>query len=282
MTTEPTPQQWRRIFDPAAASPADRSNAEPDIAAMRRRLKEAVGACTDLAMDQAVLILENHRLHRLLAEANRRPAILAFQRREAASLLEYALHLRMHGENAPGGSETWAEFDRKAEDFLRTHGAAAALNATTVKEWADIAYEMWALLANAVHDGHGGTFAAGQWMEQRGRLRDRFHAALDVLPDATKIENGEKFGPHQADHGPGTWSPKPDADGNLSLGEAIGQALGSASMCWVGGTGDLEFDSVQAARVHVGIMAFLYDWADHIRKQANEATAAKMREKENW
>lgn len=167
MTTEPTPQQWSRIFDPAAASPADRSNAEPDIAAMRCRLKEAVGACTDLAMDQAVLILENHRLRRLLA-------------------------------------------------------------------------------------------------------------------DATKIENGEKFGPHQADHGPGTWSPQPDADGNLTLEEAIGQALGSASMCWVGGTGHLEFDSFQAAKVHVGIMAFLYDWADHIRKQANEATAAKMREKENW
>ena len=38
---------------------------------------------------------------------------------EARRLLEYALHLRQHGENAPGGTETWAEFDRKAEHFLR-------------------------------------------------------------------------------------------------------------------------------------------------------------------
>lgn len=39
---------------------------------------------------------------------------------EATRLLEYALHLRMHGENAPGGTETWAQFDRDCEHFLRT------------------------------------------------------------------------------------------------------------------------------------------------------------------
>lgn len=45
---------------------------------------------------------------------------------EAIELLEYALHLRMHGENAPGGNETWAEFDCRCEDFLRRrHGAGA-------------------------------------------------------------------------------------------------------------------------------------------------------------
>jgi hypothetical protein len=37
----------------------------------------------------------------------------------AKGLLEYALHLRMHGERAPGGKETWAEFDRRTEAFLR-------------------------------------------------------------------------------------------------------------------------------------------------------------------
>ena len=37
----------------------------------------------------------------------------------AAELVEEALHLRMYGERAPGGDETWAEWDRKAEAFLR-------------------------------------------------------------------------------------------------------------------------------------------------------------------
>jgi hypothetical protein len=41
------------------------------------------------------------------------------RQREAVALLMYALHLRMHGERAPGGHETWAEFDRRCEDFLR-------------------------------------------------------------------------------------------------------------------------------------------------------------------
>ena len=38
---------------------------------------------------------------------------------EAVRLLGEALHLRMNGERAPGGNETWAEWNRKAETFLR-------------------------------------------------------------------------------------------------------------------------------------------------------------------
>lgn len=38
---------------------------------------------------------------------------------EPLALIKYALHLRMYGENAPGGNETWAEFDQRAEEFLR-------------------------------------------------------------------------------------------------------------------------------------------------------------------
>lgn len=53
----------------------------------------------------------------LLAQRSEREA-------DAAQLLAYALHLRQHGENAPGGSETWAEFDRRAEEFLRARAAA--------------------------------------------------------------------------------------------------------------------------------------------------------------
>ena len=38
---------------------------------------------------------------------------------DATRLLKYALHLRTHGERAPGGNETWALFDRECEHFLR-------------------------------------------------------------------------------------------------------------------------------------------------------------------
>jgi hypothetical protein len=44
---------------------------------------------------------------------------LAVRDSEARRLLEYALHLRMHGERAPGGNETWAEFDQRCEAYLR-------------------------------------------------------------------------------------------------------------------------------------------------------------------
>ncbi|AHH20793.1 hypothetical protein NONO_c60170 [Nocardia nova SH22a] len=39
---------------------------------------------------------------------------------EAVKILEYALHLRMYGERAPGGNETWQEFDRRCETFIRS------------------------------------------------------------------------------------------------------------------------------------------------------------------
>lgn len=38
----------------------------------------------------------------------------------AVALIEYALHLRLYGERAPGGDETWREWDRRAEAFMRT------------------------------------------------------------------------------------------------------------------------------------------------------------------
>jgi hypothetical protein len=39
--------------------------------------------------------------------------------RGAIELLRYALHLRMSGERAPGGTETWREFDQRTETLLR-------------------------------------------------------------------------------------------------------------------------------------------------------------------
>lgn len=47
---------------------------------------------------------------------------------QAVTLLRYALHLRMSGEKAPGGNETWAEFDQRAEAFLRAHPPAHNLD----------------------------------------------------------------------------------------------------------------------------------------------------------
>lgn len=39
---------------------------------------------------------------------------------EAIRLLRLALHLRMYGENAPGGNETWRQFDSECETYLRS------------------------------------------------------------------------------------------------------------------------------------------------------------------
>ena len=38
----------------------------------------------------------------------------------ARALLEEALRLRMYGERAPGGDETWREWDRRTEEYLRS------------------------------------------------------------------------------------------------------------------------------------------------------------------
>ncbi len=56
----------------------------------------------------------------------------------------------------------------------------SSANTTTAKEWSDIAYEMWAMLCNSRHDGHGVMPDSSQaWQKQFETLRDRFHAALD-------------------------------------------------------------------------------------------------------
>ena len=44
---------------------------------------------------------------------------LSGERDQAVRLLEAALHLRMNGERAPGGNETWAALWRDVEVFLR-------------------------------------------------------------------------------------------------------------------------------------------------------------------
>ena len=46
-------------------------------------------------------------------------AHLAAESATAVTLLGDAMHLRVNGERAPGGNETWPDWDRKAEAFLR-------------------------------------------------------------------------------------------------------------------------------------------------------------------
>jgi hypothetical protein len=53
-----------------------------------------------------------------------------------------------------------------------------------VKEWSDIAYEMWAVLCNSATDGHS---TVEDWTAARDRLRDRFHTALATLPSTVTL-----------------------------------------------------------------------------------------------
>lgn len=41
---------------------------------------------------------------------------------------------------------------------------------------------------------------------------------------------------------------------DLDLQEVLGQALGAASVCWVGGTGSLEFDGTRAKAIYEALM----------------------------
>lgn len=72
------------------------------------------------------------------------------------------------------------------------------------------------------------------------------------------------------------WNPTGRDGERPSLGEAVGQALGSASMAWEKEAGAGVFDDAWASRVYDGLMAYLADWAHEVAKQANEATAAKI------
>ncbi len=53
------------------------------------------------------------------------------------------------------------------------------IRAAAVKEWSDLAYELYALACNSTTDGTGNPH---DWTACFEHLRDRFHAALDTLP----------------------------------------------------------------------------------------------------
>jgi len=88
-------------------------------------------------------------------------------------------------------------------------------------------------------------------------------------------ETGAKPGSLKIIHS-GDWNPRGSNGHPATLSEAVGQALGTASMCWEDVLAAGVFDDAQCARVYDGLMAYLSDWADQHRAQANEATAAKM------
>lgn len=51
-----------------------------------------------------------------------------------------------------------------------------------VKEWSDLAYELYALACNSTTNGTG---KSEDWTACFERLRERFHAALDTFPPGT-------------------------------------------------------------------------------------------------
>lgn len=71
----------------------------------------------------------------------------------------------------------------------KLHGdtiAARAAAEARAKTWADLAYEMWALVVNSVHDGQGNADAPALWEAQKNALRERLNAALDSMPEDVK------------------------------------------------------------------------------------------------
>ncbi len=120
-----------------AASQADLSNAltcfDDLQTAAGRKYELYEGELSRLRAELERERQESGRLRRELEElrngAPQRPTphldAVKRQRSTAILLVEYALHLRQHGERAPGGNETWAQFDRDAEAFLRTQDSPA-------------------------------------------------------------------------------------------------------------------------------------------------------------
>ena len=62
-----------------------------------------------------------------------------------------------------------------------------------------------------------------------------------------------------------------DSREELAIEEVLGQALGAASMCWVGGTGALEFDGKRAGEVYL----VLYREVQRFQRLALEDAATR-------
>jgi len=122
----------------------------------------------------------------------------------ARGLLEYALHLCVNGERAPGGDETWAEFSRNAEAWLRAHPAPVP-NAALLPWQEPHSAPLWRHKTGAVHraatlrawgseppdDWQGGYFISADLIERllakygRNSGWDEIDAILDAADEAT-------------------------------------------------------------------------------------------------
>lgn len=110
---------------PAVGPPRANAGIEALLADAQRALTSAIQSCTALSQAHSDLIRTRDNL---VVERNallRRLTKRFDDHAEAVRLLEYALHLRMQGERAPGGDETWGVFDRDTEAFLRASMAPA-------------------------------------------------------------------------------------------------------------------------------------------------------------
>jgi hypothetical protein len=115
VSTIRTGNHWHVTIVDDGTQPPDASGHRPDA-----RLLAVVMAGKVLTPDPELA----ERVARLLNEGPRLD--------DAILLLEYALHLRQHGERAPGGNETWAEFDRRCEAFLRQVSASCATESAEI------------------------------------------------------------------------------------------------------------------------------------------------------
>lgn len=76
------------------------------------------------------------------------------------------------------------------------------------------------------------------------------------------------------------WTPTGDGGGPATLDEAVGQALGTASMCWENVAGAGEFDSTAAVEVFHGLMAYLTVW--HHRHAGTTHQPTRGGDVETW
>lgn len=157
----------------------------PHLDAVKRERDEALAAAAELGRTfaaQAEVLLRARRerdsLTRLLAVRFETQA-------RATRLVELAMHLRMHGERAPGGNETWAEFDRMADQFL--HACVPSWGPQDASE----------AMPEALFGGDAGP----EWMHE-GACSWPERACTGHMPSYWPVQVPENTGKHQAELDP--------------------------------------------------------------------------------
>lgn len=96
----------------------------------------------------------------------------------------------------PAPPPALAKLQKRIADAIETVNTLGVAHADTIraladaelraKEWADIAYEMWAMLVNSSCGGWQSPDNLTRWANQKDALRVRLHAALDKMPEDVK------------------------------------------------------------------------------------------------